>query len=302
MENNEFRSGFVGIIGRPNVGKSTLMNRIIGEKIAIMSEKAQTTRNNINGIYTSEKAQMVFLDTPGVHKPKNQLDDFMSKSSLGMLNQVDVILFMVSAEDKMGPGDRFILNLLQDVKKPVYLIINKIDLVHPDDLLAYIEQYRHELDFKEVYPISAIQGNNVEELLDQLGDELPVGPQFYDEDQLTDRPEYFVVAELIREKILEFTHDEIPHSVAVLVNQMSERIEGKLQIDATIFVERNSQKAIVIGQGASLLKRIGIKSRQEIENLLGEKINLKLWVKVQKNWRKDPLFLAQSGYNPKDLS
>lgn len=302
MENNEFRSGFVGIIGRPNVGKSTLMNRIIGEKIAIMSEKAQTTRNNINGIYTSEKAQMVFLDTPGVHKPKNQLDDFMSKSSLGMLNQVDVILFMVSAEDKMGPGDRFILNLLQDVKKPVYLIINKIDLVHPDDLLAYIEQYRHELDFKEVYPISAIQGNNVEELLDQLGDELPVGPQFYDEDQLTDRPEYFVVAELIREKILEFTHDEIPHSVAVLVNQMSERIEGKLQIDATIFVERNSQKAIVIGQCASLLKRIGIKSRQEIENLLGEKINLKLWVKVQKNWRKDPLFLAQSGYNPKDLS
>ncbi|MGX4645101.1 MULTISPECIES: GTPase Era [Holzapfeliella] len=302
MENNEFRSGFVGIIGRPNVGKSTLMNRIIGEKIAIMSDKAQTTRNNINGIYTSDKAQMVFLDTPGVHKPKNQLDDYMSKSSLGMLNQVDVVLFMVSAEDKMGPGDRFILNLLQDVKKPVYLIINKIDLVHPDDLLAFIEQYRHELDFKEVYPISATQGNNVDELLDQLSDELPVGPQFYDEDQLTDRPEYFVVAELIREKILEFTRDEIPHSVAVLVNQMSQRVEGKLQIDATIFVERKSQKAIVIGQGASLLKRIGIKSRQEIENLLGEKINLKLWVKVQKNWRKDPLFLAQSGYNPKDLN
>ncbi|MEJ6348497.1 GTPase Era [Holzapfeliella sp. He02] len=302
MENNEFRSGFVGIIGRPNVGKSTLMNRIIGEKIAIMSDKAQTTRNNINGIYTSDKAQMVFLDTPGVHKPKNQLDDYMSKSSLGMLNQVDVVLFMVSAEDKMGPGDRFILNLLQDVKKPVYLIINKIDLIHPDDLLAFIEQYRHELDFKEVYPISATQGNNVDELLDQLSDELPVGPQFYDEDQLTNRPEYFVVAELIREKILEFTRDEIPHSVAVLVNQMSQRIEGKLQIDATIFVERKSQKAIVIGQGASLLKRIGIKSRQEIENLLGEKVNLKLWVKVQKNWRKDPLFLAQSGYNPKDLN
>lgn len=295
------RSGFVAIIGRPNVGKSTFMNRILGEKIAIMSPKAQTTRNKINGIYTTDDVQIVFVDTPGIHKPKNQLDDYMDKAALSTLNQVDAVLFMVAADAKKGPGDQFILDQLANVTKPVYLLVNKIDLVHPDDLLPFIAGFADAYDFAAVYPISATEGNNVDELLADLSQALPEGPQYYPEDQLTDHPEYFVVGELIREKILALTRDEVPHSVAVQVERMKDRENGKLQIEAYIIVERESQKGIVIGKGGAMLKRIGIDARRDIEALLGDKVNLKLWVRVQKNWRDNNQYLRSLGYNTKDL-
>ncbi|WP_461223754.1 GTPase Era [Lacticaseibacillus suihuaensis] len=295
-------SGFVAIIGRPNVGKSTFMNRILGEKIAIMSPKAQTTRNKINGIYTEPEAQVVFVDTPGIHKPKNALDDYMDTAALSTLNQVDAVLFMVAADEKKGPGDQYILDQLAHVHVPVYLIVNKIDLVHPDDLLPYIAGFKADHDFKAVYPISATEGNNVADLLHDLTAALPEGPQYYPDDQLTDHPEYFVVGELIREQILHLTHDEIPHSVAVQVERMKDRSEtGKLQIEAYIIVERDGQKAIVIGKGGAMFKQIGTRSRREIEGLLGERVNLKLWVRVQKNWRDNNAYLKSLGYNKKDL-
>ncbi|ANY13784.1 GTPase Era [Latilactobacillus curvatus] len=296
-----YRSGFVAIVGRPNVGKSTFMNRMIGEKIAIMSSKAQTTRNKIQGIYTDDNAQIVFVDTPGIHKPHNELDEYMDQAALSTFNEVDAILFMISGIDKKGPGDQYIMDQLKNVKKPVYLVVNKIDAIHPDDLLPMIEQYRHELDFKGVYPISALEGNNVPEMLKELEQTLPEGPQYYPEDQLTDHPEYFVVGELIREKILELTHEEVPHSVAVVVERMKDRVNGKLQIEANIIVERDGQKRIIIGQKGSIIKEIGIRSRREIEALLGEKVNLKLWVKIQKNWRDNNQYLREFGYNKKRL-
>ncbi|CAM2865909.1 GTPase Era [Latilactobacillus sakei] len=296
-----YRSGFVAIVGRPNVGKSTFMNRMIGEKIAIMSSKAQTTRNKIQGIYTDDNAQIVFVDTPGIHKPHNELDEYMDQAALSTFNEVDAILFMISGVDKKGPGDQYIMDQLKNVKKPVYLVVNKIDAIHPDDLLPMIEQYRHELDFKAVYPISALEGNNVPEMLKELELTLPEGPQYYPEDQLTDHPEYFVVGELIREKILELTHEEVPHSVAVVVERMKDRVNGKLQIEANIIVERDGQKRIIIGQKGSIIKEIGIRSRREIEALLVEKVNLKLWVKIQKNWRDNNQYLREFGYNKKRL-
>lgn len=298
---SEHHSGFVAIIGRPNVGKSTFMNRILGEKIAIMSPKAQTTRNKINGIYTTPDAQIVFVDTPGIHKPKNELDDYMDKAALSTLNQVDAILFMVAADEQKGAGDAYILRQLAEVKKPVYLILNKIDLVKPDDLLPLIESYQHDYHFAQVFPISATMGNNVDELLNSLTATLPEGPQYYPEDQLTDHPEYFVVGELIREKILELTRDEVPHAVAVQVERMKDRESDKLQIEAYIIVERDSQKGIIIGRGGQMLKQIGIRARRDIENLLGDKVNLKLWVRVQKNWRDNNAYLKSLGYNMKDL-
>ncbi|WLV79352.1 GTPase Era [Lacticaseibacillus parahuelsenbergensis] len=298
---SEHHSGFVAIIGRPNVGKSTFMNRILGEKIAIMSPKAQTTRNKINGIYTTPDAQIVFVDTPGIHKPKNELDDYMDKAALSTLNQVDAILFMVAADEQKGAGDAYIMRQLAEVKKPVYLILNKIDLVKPDDLLPLIESYQHDYDFAQVFPISATMGNNVDDLLTSLTAALPVGPQYYPEDQLTDHPEYFVVGELIREKVLELTRDEVPHATAVQVERMKDREGSKLQIEAYIIVERDSQKGIIIGRGGQMLKQIGIRARRDIENLLGDKVNLKLWVRVQKNWRDNNAYLKSLGYNTKDL-
>ena len=277
------------------------MNRILGEKIAIMSPKAQTTRNKINGIYTTPDAQIVFVDTPGIHKPKNELDDYMDKAALSTLNQVDAILFMVAADEQKGAGDAYILRQLAEVKKPVYLILNKIDLVKPDDLLPLIESYQHDYHFAQVFPISATMGNSVDELLNSLTGTLPEGPQYYPEDQLTDHPEYFVVGELIREKILELTRDEVPHAVAVQVERMKDREGGKLQIEAYIIVERDSQKGIIIGRGGQMLKQIGIRARRDIENLLGDKVNLKLWVRVQKNWRDNNAYLKSLGYNMKDL-
>lgn len=299
-EKKDYKSGFVALIGRPNVGKSTLLNFLVGQKVAIMSPQPQTTRNKISGIYTDDQEQIVFIDTPGIHKPKNKLDDFMDKSSYSALDEVDVVLFMVEPEPA-GKGDQYIAELLKKIKKPVFLVINKIDKVHPDKLLSIIDSYKNLGDFAEIVPISASQGNNVSELIKTIAKYLPEGPQFYDADQLTDRPEYFIVAELIREQVLKLTHEEVPHATAVVVDRMRDHEGGKLQIEATIYVERPGQKGIIIGQKGQMLKQIGIAARQEIEALLGEKVNLRLWVKVQKNWRSDPAFLKSIGYNAKEL-
>ena len=299
-EKKDYKSGFVALIGRPNVGKSTLLNFLVGQKVAIMSPQPQTTRNKISGIYTDDQEQIVFIDTPGIHKPKNKLDDFMDKSSYSALDEVDVVLFMVEPEPA-GKGDQYIAELLKKIKKPVFLVINKIDKVHPDKLLSIIDSYRNLGDFAEIVPISASQGNNVSELIKTIAKYLPEGPQFYDADQLTDRPEYFIVAELIREQVLKLTHEEVPHATAVVVDRMRDHEGGKLQIEATIYVERPGQKGIIIGKKGQMLKQIGIAARQEIEALLGEKVNLRLWVKVQKNWRSDPAFLKSIGYNAKEL-
>ena len=299
-EKKDYKSGFVALIGRPNVGKSTLLNFLVGQKVAIMSPQPQTTRSRISGIYTDDQEQIVFIDTPGIHKPKNKLDDFMDKSSYSALDEVDVVLFMVEPEPA-GKGDQYIAELLKKIKKPVLLVINKIDKVHPDKLLSIIDSYKNLGDFAEIVPISASQGNNVSELIKTIAKYLPEGPQFYDADQLTDRPEYFIVAELIREQVLKLTHEEVPHATAVVVDRMRDHEGGKLQIEATIYVERPGQKGIIIGKKGQMLKQIGIAARQEIEALLGEKVNLRLWVKVQKNWRSDPAFLKSIGYNAKEL-
>ncbi|MCZ2490894.1 GTPase Era [Dellaglioa algida] len=300
MQNKKFHSGFVAILGRPNVGKSTFLNNVMGQKIAIMSDKAQTTRNKIQGIYTTDDAQIVFIDTPGVHKPKSRLGDFMVKSALSTLGEVDAILFMVNAMEKRGPGDNFIIDRLKDTKKPIYLVINKIDQIHPDEILAIVESYRESLDYKEVFPISALKGNNVDELVDSLVGELPEGPQFYPEDQITDHPERFVMGELIREKVLQLTREEVPHSVAVLVEDIKKEDEEKLHISATIIVERPTQKGIIIGKGGKMLKDIGVKARKDIETMMGDRVYLELWVKVQKNWRDKQTDLKAFGYREDD--
>lgn len=300
MSEQNFKSGFVAIVGRPNVGKSTLLNRIVAQKIAIMSNKAQTTRNKIQGIYTTKEAQIVFIDTPGIHKPKNKLGDFMVETAYSALREVDAVIFMVSADMPRGRGDDFIIERLKKAHAPVYLVINKIDTVHPDELLPIIDDYRQELDFKEIVPISATEGNNVEHLLETLVNDMPEGPQFFPDDQVTDHPEYFIVSELIREKVLQLTEQEVPHSVAVVTESMKRDDHNKIHIQATIIVERDSQKGIIIGKGGKMLKNIGTKSRKDIENLLGDKVFLELWVKVQKNWRDKRRDLQNYGYRETD--
>ncbi|SDP55726.1 GTPase Era [Halobacillus aidingensis] len=292
-----FKSGFVTIVGRPNVGKSTFMNRVIGEKIAIMSDKPQTTRNKIQGVMTDKESQIIFIDTPGIHKPKHKLGDYMVNVAENTLNEVDAVLFMINAEEGYGRGDQFILDRLQRVDQPVFLIINKIDRVHPDDLLPLIDQYKEKLDFEEIIPISALEGNNVNHLLEVLKKHLPEGPQFYPEDQITDHPERFVISEFIREKVLHLTREEIPHSIAVVIEAIEPRNEhDKVQIQAAIIVERKSQKGIIIGKQGSMLKEIGKRARRDIESLLGSKVYLELWVKVQKDWRNKQIQLSDFGY------
>ncbi|CCI87857.1 GTPase Era [Lactobacillus gigeriorum] len=300
-ENKEFKSGFVALVGRPNVGKSTLMNRLVGQKVAITSNKPQTTRNRISGIYSSDNMQVVFVDTPGIFKPHSELDNYMDRASLSSLNDVDLVLFMVEPEPA-GKGDRYIAELLEKVKVPVFLLINKVDRVYPDKLLEVIDSYRQLGDFTEFLPVSATEGIGIEDLLASLHKTLEIGPQYYSSDEVTDRPEYFVVAELIREQILQLTSQEVPHATAVAVERMNQRVNGKLQIEATIYVERAGQKGIIIGKSGKMLKQIGINSRKQIESLLGEKVNLQLWVKLQKNWRSDPAFLKMIGYDKKELS
>ncbi|MGX5377529.1 GTPase Era [Ligilactobacillus sp. LYQ135] len=300
METNNYHSGFVAIIGRPNVGKSTFLNRVVGEKVAIMSNKAQTTRNKIQGIYTQKDAQIVFIDTPGIHKPHSQLGDFMVQSALSTLNEVDAILFMVNATQKRGKGDDFIIERLKKVKKPIYLVINKIDKIHPDKLFEIINDYKDTINYKEVYPISALQGNNVPELINNLIADLPEGPQYYPADQITDHPERFIAGELIREKVLELTREEVPHSVAVVVDRIKREDNEKVLVQATIIVERNSQKGIIIGKGGKMLKEIGMRARKDIELMLGDKVYLELWVKVQPNWKDKKTDLAAFGYKQDD--
>ncbi len=290
------KSGFVAIVGRPNVGKSTLLNRVVGQKIAIMSDKAQTTRNKIQGVYTTDDAQLIFIDTPGIHKPKHRLGDFMVETAYSALREVDVTLFMISADQKRGKGDDFIIERLRQSQTPVFLVINKIDKVHPDALLAIIEDYSSQMDFAEIVPISATEGNNFETLMKLLIEEMPEGPQYFPEDQITDHPEYFIVSELVREKVLLLTRDEVPHSVAVVVDSMKRDHNDKVHIQATIIVERDSQKGIIIGKGGKMLKQIGTKARLDIEHLLDDKVFLELWVKVQKDWRDKQTFLTDYGY------
>lgn len=300
MENQTFHSGFVSIVGRPNVGKSTFLNRVVGQKVAIMSNKAQTTRNKIQGVYTTDDAQVVFIDTPGIHKPQNKLGDFMVTSALSSLREVDAVLFMVNATERRGAGDNYIIEQLKNIDKPIYLVINKIDEITPDDIMVIIEQYRDSLPFKEVFPISALQGNNVDALLGSLVRGLPEGPQYYPKDQVTDHPERFIVSELIREKVLQLTKQEIPHSVAVYVEKISNDENNKVHIQATIIVERPGQKAILIGKGGSMLKKIGTLARKDIENLLGSKVYLELWVKVEPKWRDKTSLLQSYGYRKND--
>ena len=295
-----FNSGFVAIVGRPNVGKSTFMNYVLGQKIAIMSDKAQTTRNKIQGVYTKDDAQIVFLDTPGIHKPKHELGEFMVKSAYSALKEVDAVLFMVNVSEKRGPGDDFIIEKLKGIKTPIFLVLNKIDLVTPEVLLERVESYKDALDLAGVFPISVLQGNNVNELMEGLINSLPEGPQYYPADQITDHPEYFVVSELIREKILQLTQEEIPHSVAVTVDKMQKDEFDKVHVYANIIVERKSQKGIIIGKGGRLLKEIGTRARRDIQQLLGNKVYLELWVKVEKDWRKRKSNLQEYGYRDTD--
>ena len=292
----EHKSGFVSIIGRPNVGKSTFMNRVIGHKIAIMSDKAQTTRNKIQGVMTREDAQIIFLDTPGIHKPKHKLGDYMMRVAKNTLSEIDAIIFMVNVNEDIGRGDEYIMEILKNVKTPVFLVLNKIDLVHPDALMPKIEKYKTYMDFTEIVPISALEGLNVDHFIDVLKNYLPEGPKYYPDDQISDHPEQFVVGEIIREKILHLTSEEIPHAIGVNVDRMIKESEERVRIEATIFVERDSQKGIVIGKGGKKLKEVGKRARRDIEMLLGSKVYLELWVKVQKDWRNKVNFIRQMGY------
>ncbi|MGM0523065.1 MAG: GTPase Era [Bacillota bacterium] len=300
MTNQSFKSGFITIIGRPNVGKSTFLNRVIGQKIAIMSDKAQTTRNTIQGVLTTDDAQLVFIDTPGIHKPKHRLGDFMVKLAENTLNEVDAVMFMINAEEGFGRGDQYIIDRLASVKKPVYLIINKIDQIHPDKLFTLITEYKDKYDFKEIIPISALEGNNVDHLLEVLTDQLEEGPQYYPKDQVTDHPERFIIGELIREKVLHHTREEVPHSIAVVVEKVEKNPDEKVLVQATIVVERSTQKGIVIGKQGTMLKKIGHQARRDIERLLGNKVYLELWVKVKKDWRNQERYLSEFGFDPEN--
>lgn len=299
MENSAYKSGFVTLIGRPNVGKSTLMNHLIGQKIAITSKKPQTTRNRIQTVLTLDNAQIVFLDTPGIHKAKNKLGDYMVNVAERTLNEVDLILWLVEPTNYIGAGERHIIEQLQKTKTPVILVINKIDTVKREDVFAFIDTYRKEMDFQEIVPVSAMKGDNTEELVSCILKYLPYGEPFYDEDTITDQPMRQIAAELVREKALRLLEEEIPHGIAVSIESMKQK--GNIcHIDATIICERESHKGIIIGKGGQMLKQIGSKARPDIEDLLGTKVNLQLWVKVKKDWRDSDFLLKNFGYNPKE--
>ena len=301
METNnaQYKSGFVSLIGRPNVGKSTLMNSLIGQKIAITSNKPQTTRNRIQTVYTDDRGQIVFLDTPGIHKAKNKLGNYMVNAAQRTISEVDVILWLVEPTTYIGAGERYIIEQLKKTNTPVILVINKIDTVKKEEILAFIEAYRHELDFAEVVPVSALKKKNTEVLIDCILKYLPYGMPFYDEDTVTDQPQRQIAAELIREKVLRSIDEEIPHGVAVAIDSMKWN-RNVCHIDATIVCERDSHKGIIIGKQGSMLKKIGTLARREIEDMLECQVNLQLWVKVKKDWRDSDFLLKNFGYNPKD--
>lgn len=294
---SEFKSGFVAIIGRPNVGKSTLLNRIIGEKLSIISNKPQTTRNNIKAIYNDVNCQIIFLDTPGLHKPKHKLGEYMVSSAQSVLSEVDVALFITTPDENINPSDKHIIEKLKQTNVTTFLIINKVDSVKKEVVAKTIENYIKEFNFKEVVPISALKGNNVDTLLKVLIDNLPLGPKYFPDDIITDQPERFVVSEIIREKLLHNLKDEVPHGTAVeIVRMFDDKDTGITNIDANIYCEKDSHKAIIIGKGGLMLKKIGQESRTDIENFLGNKVFLQLWVRVKKDWRDSPSILKSLGY------
>lgn len=292
----QHKSGFVAVIGRPNVGKSTLINHLIGQKIAIMSDKPQTTRNRILCVLTQPDAQIVFLDTPGVHKPLHKLGEYMANTVENTLKEVDAILFVVDVTEKFGAGERFIIDHLKATKRPVILIINKIDRAKNEDILPIIANYAAQYDFAGVVPISAKNKLNLDHILSEVKKYLPEGPEYYPQDMVTDQPERLIAAEMVREKVLELTRDEVPHAVAVDVDEMATRSKGDVYIRATIYVERDSQKGIVIGGHGSMLREIGQRARHDIEVLLGAKVYLDLWVKVRKDWRNRDAILKSFGF------
>jgi GTP-binding protein Era len=299
MEDKKFKSGFATLIGRPNVGKSTLMNALIGQKIAITSGKPQTTRNRIQTVYTSQEGQIVFLDTPGIHKAKNKLGNYMVNVAERTMSEVDVILWLVEPTDYIGAGEQHIIEQLKKTNTPIILVINKIDTVKKENLLTVIDRYSQQLDFAEIIPVSALKKDGMEELIENIMKYLPYGEPFYDEDTVTDQPMRQIVAELIREKALKCLEDEIPHGIAVTIESMKFR-KKIVDIEATIICEKESHKGIIIGKQGSMLKKIGSLARPEIEDLVECQVNLKLWVKVKKDWRDSDYLLKNFGYNPRD--
>ncbi|MCR5083675.1 MAG: GTPase Era [Parasporobacterium sp.] len=299
MDNNNYKSGFVTLIGRPNVGKSTLMNKIIGQKIAITSKKPQTTRNKIQTVYSCEKGQLIFVDTPGIHKAKNKLGEYMVTMAKRSIDEVDAVLWLVEPSTFIGEGEKKIAEKLAKVKVPVILVINKVDMVkNKEDILTYIAAYKDLVDFAEIVPVSATKGTGVDDLIEVIFKYMPYGPQFYDEDTITDQPMKQIVAEIIREKALHALDEEVPHGIAVVIDCMKERNDGGIyDIDATIICERDSHKGIIIGKGGAMLKKIGSNARFEIERLIEAKANLKLWVKVKKEWRDSDFLLKNFGYD-----
>ncbi len=297
--NKDFKSGFVAIIGRPNVGKSTLMNSIIGQKIAITSNKPQTTRNRIQTVYTTDSEQIIFVDTPGIHKAKNRLGDYMVNTAKQAQKNVDVILFLVEPTNYIGAGEHAIIEDLKKSKIPVILVINKIDTVKKDELFEFIKNYTNEMDFAEVVPVSALKKDNIEELIKCIVKYLPYGDMYFDEDTVTDQPIKQICAELIREKALKCLDEEIPHGIAVTIERMDFK-RNIVDIDATIICEKDSHKGIIIGKGGSMLKKIGSAARYEIEDLIEQQANLKLWVKIKSNWRDSDILIKNYGYDPKD--
>ncbi|PXX51757.1 GTP-binding protein Era [Hungatella effluvii] len=301
MDKN-YKSGFVTLIGRPNVGKSTLMNHLIGQKIAITSDKPQTTRNRIQTVYTDERGQIIFLDTPGIHKAKNKLGEYMVSVAEHTLKEVDVVLWLVEPTTFIGAGERHIAEQLQNVKTPVILVINKTDTIkNQEEILEFISAYKDVCSFAEIVPVSALKDKNTDLMLDLIYKYLPSGPQYYDEDTVTDQPMRQIAAELIREKALRLLSDEIPHGIAVTIEKMTERKNGMMDIEATIICERDSHKGIIIGKGGAMLKRIGSAARREIEGLMDTQVNLQIWVKVRKEWRDSELYMKNYGYNGKEI-
>ena len=297
MSENNFKSGFVSIIGRPNVGKSTLLNSILGQKVSIVSDKPQTTRNRILGVKTLPGTQVIFIDTPGIHKPKHKLNQFMVKTAINTLDEVDIVLFMTEAGESIGGGDRYIMEILGKTKKPVFLLINKIDMVQKGTLLPLIDEFSRLCKFEEIFPVSALHGDNIAELEETIMRRLPEGPQSFPEDAVTDQPMRFIAAELVREKIFQLTYEEIPYSVAVGIEEFREDDEKKVAfIRAVIFVDKDSQKGIIIGKGGTMLKKVGQLAREELEAIMGVKVFLELWVKVKSGWRGDDMILRMLGY------
>ncbi len=291
------KSGFVAMIGRPNAGKSTLLNQILDRKIAIVSDKPQTTRNRITGIYTTDETQIVFVDTPGIHKPKHKLGEYMVETAEKTVDDVDLIYYLVDASVKAGTGEEYVLNQVQQSGVPVFLLLNKVDKLTPEEIGKLLQEWQQKGDFAEIFPLSALEGDNVARLVEVTEKYLPEGPQYYPADAVTDQPLEIVISELIREKVLLLTRDEVPHSIAVFVENMERDSAGKMQIEACIYVERGSQKGIIICKGGSMLKKIGTMARRDIEYLMGEKVYLKLWIKVREDWRNKKQVLSSLGYN-----